>query len=279
MRRITLHQRLTAATAIVVLVSAGLACSLLRPKSPLTWQLVLQVGAAGRDRDATTSHTAIVIERRLYGLGVSGFEVQPQGDRILIKLPNVPDRERLKKIITDRGRLELVAVISPSSPAPVQTYDTKEEAVASLGSTVPANRRVLPYPERDKPAVASQNSGSQTPERWVVVESPAIVDGADLRNAEAVQSPASVEDYQIHFSLKAAGAEKFGPWTGSNINKYIGVVLNDEVKSIAYIKGQIFDQGEITGRFTKQSAEDIAHGLNSGALPAPVRIVEEGTIK
>ena len=45
------------------------------------------------------------------------------------------------------------------------------------------------------------------------------------------------------------GAEKFGAWTGANINEYMGVVLNDEVKSIAYIKSQIYDQGEISGRF------------------------------
>ncbi len=55
----------------------------------------------------------------------------------------------------------------------------------------------------------------------------------------------------------------------------MGVVLNDEVKSIAYIKSQISDQGEISGRFTKQSAEDLAHTLNSGALPAPIKIVSE----
>jgi preprotein translocase subunit SecD len=47
----------------------------------------------------------------------------------------------------------------------------------------------------------------------------------------------------------------------------MGVVLNDEVKSIAYIKSQISDQGEISGRFTKQSADDLALTLRSGALP------------
>ena len=59
-------------------------------------------------------------------------------------------------------------------------------------------------------------------------------------------------DYQISFALKPAGAEKFGAWTGANINQYMGVVLNDEVKSIAFIKSQIFDQGQIGGRFTKR---------------------------
>jgi preprotein translocase subunit SecD len=53
------------------------------------------------------------------------------------------------------------------------------------------------------------------------------------------------------------------------------VVLNDEVKSIAFIKSQIYDQGEITGDFTKQAAEDLALVLKAGALPAAVTLVEE----
>jgi preprotein translocase subunit SecD len=54
--------------------------------------------------------------------------------------------------------------------------------------------------------------------------------------------------------------------------------LNDEVKSIAFIKSQIFDQGEISGRFTKQSADDLALTLRSGALPAPIEYQEERTV-
>ena len=60
----------------------------------------------------------------------------------------------------------------------------------------------------------------------------------------------------------------------ANINQYLGVVLNDEVKSIAFIRSRISDQGEISGRFTKQSAEDLALILRSGALPAPLKIIE-----
>jgi len=56
------------------------------------------------------------------------------------------------------------------------------------------------------------------------------------------------------------------------------VVLNSEVKSIAFIKSQITDSGEIEGRFTKQSAEDLALTLRSGALPAPIQYQEERTV-
>src|SRR5207253_5643890 len=117
------------------------------------------------------------------------------------------------------------------------------------------------------------------PKKWVVVESPAIIDGAELRTATANPARAGGEEYDINFALKKSGADKFGAWTGANINEYMGVVLNDEVKSIAFIKGQIFDQGEITGHFTKQSAEDLALVLKSGSLPFPVRVVSESFIQ
>jgi preprotein translocase subunit SecD len=137
---------------------------------------------------------------------------------------------------------------------------------------------VFPYSERNEPTTAGEPTDTQKEKKWVVVEWPAIVEGSELRNAAATQSRGGADDYQISFSFKPAGAEKFGAWTGANINQYMGVLLNDEVKSIAYIKSQIFDQGEITGRFTKQSAEDLALTLRSGALPAKIEYQEERTV-
>jgi preprotein translocase subunit SecD len=58
----------------------------------------------------------------------------------------------------------------------------------------------------------------------------------------------------------------------------MGVVLNDEVKSIAYIKSQIFDSGEISGNFLKKDADDLALTLRSGALPAKIEYLEERTV-
>jgi preprotein translocase subunit SecD len=55
-------------------------------------------------------------------------------------------------------------------------------------------------------------------------------------------------------------------------------VLNGQARSIAYIKSQIYDQGQITGRVTQQSAEDLALTLRSGALPAPIEYLEERTV-
>ncbi|HZE70558.1 MAG TPA: protein translocase subunit SecD [Pyrinomonadaceae bacterium] len=233
--------------------------------------------------DQATEQADRIIRSRLDAVGVAEPLVQRHGaqssHQILVQMPGIQDPERVKQLLKAESKLELAHVVSPPSPSPVQTYNSEEEAKASLGGTAPSNRRILPYQERNEPTAAGQAADeTQKQKKWVVIETPAIVDGSELRNASAVQSRAGADEYQITFSLKPAGAEKFGTWTGANINEYMGVVLNDEVKSIAYIKSQIFDSGEISGRFTKQSAEDLALTLRSGALPAPIEYQEERTV-
>lgn len=254
-------------TVAVIVVAVAF---LLWNRPVLAWHLVLEVQPPSTANEtAVVNQTVSVIESRLNAAGVSRFEVKPDGTRILVNLPAVKDPERIKNLISTGGKLELVHVISNLNPSPVQTYDTQEQALASLANNggSQSNRRVLPFADRD-------NSSGPTPKKWVVVESPAIVDGADLRDAAAVKQ-SSGADYDITFALNKEGAYKFGGWTAANIDHYLGVVLNDEVKSIAFIKSQIVDRGVITGRFTKQAAEDLALVLRAGALPAPVRFVEE----
>jgi preprotein translocase subunit SecD len=134
----------------------------------------------------------------------------------------------------------------------------------------------LPYVERED--ATTQNATTKPPPRFVVVESPAVVDGSELRDAAALQGRGGASEYQITFQFKPAGAQKFGDWTGKNIGNYMAVVLNDEVKSAAYIRSQIFDSGEISGRFTKEQADDLALTLKSGALPAAIEYQEERTV-
>ena len=234
--------------------------------------------------EQATEQAKRIIESRLDAVGVAEPLVQRHGaqssHQILVQMPGIQDPERVKQLLKAESKLDLVHVVSPPSPSPAQTFNTEEEAKSSLGGSVPSNRRVLAYSERTEPTTAGQTSAddAQKPKKWVVVEWPAVVGGSELRNAAAIQGRGGAADYQISFSFKPSGAEKFGTWTGANINQYMGVVLNDEVKSIAYIKSQIFDQGEISGRFTKESAEDLALTLRSGALPAPIEYQEERTV-
>src|SRR5689334_14803106 len=236
--------------------------------------------------DNATQQALNIIESRINALGITEPTLQTHGaqssHQILLQMPGVQDPERVKAILQGESRLELVHVIGPPSPSPATTYTSEAEAIASLGGTgvVPPNRKVLPYQERMEPtANGAQDPNQQKPKQWVVVEVPAIIDGSELRNASAIPTQGGrSDDFEINFSLKKGGADKFGAWTGAHINEYMGVVLNGEVKSVAFIKSQIYDQGQITGRFTKNSAEDLALTLRSGALPAPIEYIEERTV-
>ncbi len=97
--------------------------------------------------EQATEQAQRIIESRLDAVGVAEPLVQRHGSQtshqILVQMPGIQDPERVKQLLKAESKLELVHVISPPSPAPVQTYITEEEAKASLGATVPTNRRVL----------------------------------------------------------------------------------------------------------------------------------------
>jgi preprotein translocase subunit SecD len=235
--------------------------------------------------DNATTQALNIIDTRINLLGITEPTLQTHGaqssHQILLQMPGVQDPERVKNILQGQSRLELVRVVGPPNPAPATTYPTREAAIESLnsGGTIPPNRKVLPYKERIDSSTDKTDPNQQPPTQYVVVETPAIIDGSELRNASAIPSQGGgVDDYEINFSLKKTGADKFGAWTGAHINEYMGVVLNERVESIAFIKSQIFDQGQITGRFTQKSAEDLALTLRSGALPAPIEYLEERTV-
>ena len=246
----------------------------------LSWTMASS--AQNRLSEEATQQALTIIDRRINALGVTEPTLQRHGaqsaHQILLQMPGVSDPERVKDILKGESRLELVHVVGPPSPSPFTTYPTKEAAIQSLGGSIPANREVLPYHERTDTA-ADSDQANQQKISYVVVELPAIITGDQVRTAHAGQSQGGgINDFEINFSLKKGGAEKFGAWTGANINEYMGVVLNGEVRSIAFIKSQIFESGQITGRFSQSQAEDLALTLRSGALPAPIEYLEERTV-
>jgi preprotein translocase subunit SecD len=249
----------------------------------VTWSLPNQM-QEGLKRQAVDQAMKI-IDSRINAFGVKEPTLQRHGSetsgQILLQMPGVDDPERIKALIGAESNLALMKVVSQPNPMPVQTYDSEQEALQSLGGTLPQNRKIYPYSERDEPTAGASPSATpdpNKPKKYVVVEYPPIVDGSELREATAGSRTGSDRDYEIDFALKPTGAAKFGDWTGKNINQYMAVVLNGEVKSAAFIKSQIFDRGQITGRFTKESAEDLALTLKSGALPAKIEYQEERTV-
>jgi hypothetical protein len=112
-------------------------------------------------------------------------------------MPGIQDAEHVKQQLGTPSHLELVHVVSPPSPSSAQTFATKEEAIASLnsGGNISANRRVLPYTERASLTGQDADPNVKPPQKWVVIEMPAIIDGSELRTATAAQSRAGGDVY------------------------------------------------------------------------------------
>src|SRR6266404_3131034 len=246
----------------------------------VVWTLTTQ--AQSKLKEQATDQALKIIDSRINSFGVKEPTLQRQGasdsGQILPQMPGVENPERVKDLVGKTSQLQLMKIVSPPNPQPVQTYPTREAALQSIGGKESTTRRVLPFTERDDTSKTDTTPKEEKPKQFVVVELPAVVDGTELRDASPVQGKGGGADYQISFSFKPTGAQKFGEWTGKNIGNYMGVVLDDEVKSAAYIKSQIFDSGEISGKFTKAQADDLVLTLKSGSLPAKIEYLEERTV-
>ncbi|NNE99738.1 MAG: protein translocase subunit SecD [Pyrinomonadaceae bacterium] len=230
-------------------------------------------------KEQATEQALQIIDSRINAFGVKEPTLQRRGTsdsgEILLQMPGVDDPERVKKLIGADSNLSLMKVVSPPNPTPAQTYPTKEAALETIGGKETPTRAVYELTERDD---STTTDDQNAPKQWIVVEKPPIIEGNELRDASAVTTTGNANDYQISFQLKPNGAQKFGEWTGKNINNYMAVVLNEKAKSVAFIRSQIFDSGQIDGNFTKESGEDLALTLKSGALPTKIEYLEERTV-
>jgi preprotein translocase subunit SecD len=226
----------------------------------------IEVKTSQPDFQNVSDEAAKVLAARLDAAGIRNKVTRTTPDRVEVVAYGKFDADRIRAFLLTQGKLELAKVAGDI----FQTYPTEEAAKQSMGGTVPPNRRILPYTDRA--------DGLDRNRQWIVVENPPIIDGRTIRDAAAF-SPTGNDAYTINFRLNPEGAVKFGDWTGRNIGKYLAIVLNDEVKSAPVIRGQIFDTGEIQGRFTKAAAEDLALILKSGYLPATLTLIDESAFE
>lgn len=225
--------------------------------------LVVEVIPGETDLSTSVERSIQVIQRRLDAIGVDG-EVKPSEaskNRLEVKIYGKNDLPRLKDFLFKTYKLEYRKLVSPPSPSPAQTFADEEKAKAAATG----DQEVLSYTEYE--GVSEQE--------FVIVEKDPVITGEHVRYANAVTRSDSDLDYQISFSLNEKGAERFGDWTTKNINNYLAVVLDGKVKSIAFIRSVITDQGEISGSFSKAHAEEIAMILSSGYMPWDLQIVDE----
>ena len=206
-----------------------------------------------------------IIEARLKGIGAKGEVARStnKDNRIEVKVYGTQEIEKLRGLFRNQ-QLELKAVVSLPNPNPYKSFSTFAEAV----NNTTGYQEVRSYKSRD-----------DEDEHFVILEREAIVNGEDIKKAEAFSRTYFDRDYGVAFSLASKGALALSEWTGKHINNYIAVILNDRVISVTYIKSQITGEGEINGRFTKAEAEAIASSLQSGSLPGAWQIISEMKIR
>ena len=105
-----------------------------------------------------------------------------------------------------------------------------------------------------------------------------ILSGDNLLDAQPRMDTQENETV-VTFTLDRVGAKRFGRATSTGIGKQLAIVLDGKIISAPVIRDTIASgNGQISGGFTFQSATDLALLLRSGALPAPLNIIEERTV-
>jgi preprotein translocase subunit SecD len=160
----------------------------------------------------------------------------------------------------------------------VNASGTSEALVQQVGK----NRILVEVPGADPTTVkrrllATANlefkKQGSNPDEWVSTG----ITGADLKRAQA--STDGVATWAIDFELKPEAAQKFGELTVSLIGVPLGIFLDGNLISAPTVQTAITaGNGQITGNFTADQAQDLAVQLNAGALPVPVKILQERSI-
>ncbi len=129
--------------------------------------------------------------------------------------------------------------------------------------------------KRGKISKTSRVMNGSEGEQYVVIKKP-VVGGENLTDARVSFSDGMPV---VSFRFNTLGGRKFGEVTSSHVGERLAIVLDNEVISAPNIQGPITGgSGIITGNFTTKSANDLALLLRSGALPAPLEVMEERTV-
>jgi preprotein translocase subunit SecD len=195
------------------------------------------------------------IRNRIDQLGVRETTVVREGDNdILVQLPGIQDPERAKDLIGKTAVLQFKMV------------DEKHPLADALRDGAPPGDEILDGP--------SQAGG---PAKYLV-ESEVLMTGDVVTDAR-VRVGSRLEGPYVQVTLDRRGTAVFGAITAENVGRSIAIVLDGTVYSAPVIKEPIpGGDVQITGNFTFEEAHELAIVLRSGALPAPVEIIEERTV-
>lgn len=198
------------------------------------------------------------IRNRVDQFGVSEPDIMPQeGDRILIQLPGIKDPKRAIDLIGKTALLEFKLV------------DEEHSVEEALKGNLP------PGTEIHYQVSVDPSTGRKATVPYLLKATP--LTGEYITDAR-VQIDQYNEPY-VSLSFDSRGARIFERITGENIKKRLAIVLDGKVNSAPVIQDKISGgKAQITGRFTTDEAKDLAIVLRAGALPAPVKVLEERTV-
>ncbi|MBB4210333.1 preprotein translocase subunit SecD [Rhodothalassium salexigens DSM 2132] len=202
-------------------------------------------GIDARARSAV-AQSIEVVRRRIDELGTREPNIQRVGEqRILLQVPGVGETESLKEVLNAEARLSFHMVAGNAEP-----------------SNPPAGTMVLSFADQT---------------RQIVVERRPLLTGENLVDAQPSFDQNGLPVVSIRFDL--AGGRTFAEVTRQNVGKPFAIVLDDEVLSAPVIREPILGgQAQISGSFTIEETQDLSVLLRAGALPAPLRILEERTV-
>ena len=185
-----------------------------------------------------------IVRRRVDEIGTNEPNILKRGnDRILVELPGLDDPGRIKSLLGKTANLTFQFITQNSE----ESFGTEK----------------LMFEDESEEAIVSKRI---------------ILSGDNLVDAKPTMDTQTNETV-VTFSLDRVGAKKFGKATSTGVGKRLAIVLDGKIISAPSIREPIVGgSGQISGNFTFQSATDLALLLRSGALPAPLRIIEERTV-
>ena len=184
-----------------------------------------------------------IVRRRIDEVGTKDPTIVKRGnDRILIELPGLDDPNKIKNLLGKTANLTFRIVSNDDSDFGSE-FLFFEDGVEKLR----VNKRII---------LSGDNLVDAQPRM-------------DNRNNETL----------VSFTLDRTGAKRFGRITTNNVGKKLAIILDNKIISAPQIREPILGgNGQITGNFTFETATDLALLLRSGALPAPLNIIEERTV-
>ena len=199
-----------------------------------------------------------ILENRTNALGVSENLFQVAGDRrIVAEFPGLTDPEEVLSVIKETGQMEFVDL--GSNPENLQEGDIVQTDLNMTGT--------------EAPAVNETDATVRVSEQVY----PTVMTGDQLSGVNVAQD--QLGRYVIDFTLKPEGSTIFGQHTAQNVGTILAIVLDKRIISAPRIDGAIpGGQGQISGSFTVDTANELAIQMRYGALPVPFEVVESRLI-